>query len=165
MFPQSEFKAFSNRTQIRHPIKCNATRTQPHLRTVWHRFDQKSQLLKVHNQIKGIIHTKWHPSSNISPLWMWLLNFQMKRCHLVCSLFVCILVCVCVCFSFFLNHHIALSLCKYNIYPHAQQPEMSTAYEVLMATARCTNTWSMQLGPILCHNLRGNAGKMLERRA
>lgn len=53
---------------------------------------------------------------------------------------VYISMCVCVCFSFFLNHHIALFLCKYNIYPHAQQPEMSTAYEVLMATARCTNT-------------------------
>ncbi len=132
VFPLSEFKAFWNRTlQIQHPMKYSTTRTPPHLWIAWHRFDQKSQLLKVHNQIKGIIHTKWHPGSDISPLWMQLLNFQMKCCHFLC-------IWLCVFFLFFFNHHIALSLCKHNIYPHAWHPEMPVAYEVAMATARCT---------------------------
>lgn len=41
-------------------------------------------------------------------------------------------------FLCFFNHHIALSLCKHNIYPHAWRPETPVAYEVAMATARCT---------------------------
>lgn len=109
---------------------------QPHLWTAWHHFDQKNQLLKVHNQIKGIIYTKWHPGLDISPLWMQLLNFQMKPCHILCCRSVCIWGRVSFLCSF--NHHIALSLCKHNIYPHAWRPETPVAYEVAMATARCT---------------------------
>lgn len=41
-------------------------------------------------------------------------------------------------FPFIFNHHLALSLCKHNIYPHTWRPETPVAYEVAMATAGCT---------------------------
>lgn len=91
-------------------------------------FDQKQQLLKVHNQLKGIIYTKWHPGCSISSLSKLLLIFQMKCCHFPCRLCSCTLkLPLCSC-----------SLCKHNIYPHAWCPETPVAYQVAMATARCT---------------------------
>lgn len=105
-------------------------------------WSKEGHFLKVHNQIKGIIHTNWHPGSDISWLWTLLLNFQMKRCHLL-PLPVRVYVSHSFFFLsfflfFFFNHHIALSLCKHNTYPHAQHPETPVAYKVAMATARCT---------------------------
>lgn len=95
---------------------------------MWHHFDQKQQLLKVHNQLKGIIYTKRHPGCSISSLSKQLLIFQIKCCHFPCRLCLCTLKLPCY----------SCSLCKQNIYPHAWRPETPVAYEVAMATARCT---------------------------
>lgn len=82
----------------------------------------------MHNQLKGIIYTKWHPGCSISSLSKQLLIFQIKCCHFPCRLCPCTLKLPCY----------SCSLCKQNIYPHAWRPEMPVAYEVAMATARCT---------------------------
>ncbi len=47
-------------------------------------------------------------------------------------------VCMSACVFYLFNHHIALSLCKHSIYLRRWRPEMPVAYEVEMATARCT---------------------------
>lgn len=82
----------------------------------------------MHNQLKGIIYAKWHPGCSISSLSKELLIFQIKCCHFPCRLCSCTLK----------LPHCSCSLCKHNIYPHAWRPETPVAYEVAMATTRCT---------------------------
>lgn len=56
------------------------------------------------------------------------LIFQIKCCHFPCRLCLCTLK----------LPHCSCSLCKHNIYPGTRCPETPVAYEVAMATARCT---------------------------
>lgn len=66
----------------------------------------------------------------------WILLFEFPNEALSSTV---LSVCVCV-FLFFINHCIALSLCNYNIYLHARHPETPVTFEVVMTTARCTQT-------------------------